>query len=254
MSIKKLYLSKQAMVKGKKNGLFAKEESAIDLYDYIAQVVNGGGSSAIITATNGLDISPANNVVLGGLLTNDTVVDGGGTFKLFLSNISTLEGDAVNLYLRGENTELSGTNVLFVKTPNVNGNTAVVGNILMLTDAATGECEWQPLTPNYTKGTITQITNATQDVTVNQPSGMITTFNETLAANGAISFTVNNTFSLVASQIHVNVNSYSGTYGTNGLPTINVSNILNGKFSITVINAHATNALNGVLKIAFLIV
>jgi hypothetical protein len=47
----------------------------------------------------------------------------------------------------------------------------------------------------------------------------------------------------------VNITNYSGT---TGIPVVRVNNCIAGtSFDIVVWNLHATNALNGILKIAF---
>ena len=46
--------------------------------------------------------------------------------------------------------------------------------------------------------------------------------------------------------------SYSGTYGTNGIPTVAVSGTVEGSATVQVCNG-GTGNLAGVLKIAFLV-
>jgi hypothetical protein len=46
--------------------------------------------------------------------------------------------------------------------------------------------------------------------------------------------------------------NYTGTYGTNGFPMVNVNNCIAGtSFDIKIANVHASNALAGVLTIGF---
>jgi hypothetical protein len=253
MSIKKYFISKQVLVDGHKSSLISRKETGLDLYDYIAQVINGGGSSAIITADNGLTVNPANNVILGGTLSTNTTINGAATASLAISNIDTaftLQSNAV--------LQLTGNSSVNIKTPAVIATTANVGNLLMLTNATTGACEWQALTPNYTKGTAVQTGSVTNDVTLNQPAGMITTFTGSgtpVAPNTSITFSVLcATYCLITSQIQVSINNYAGTFGTNGYPVVTVENIINGKFNIRITNFHNTNDISKDLKIAFLIV
>lgn len=107
---------------------------------------------------------------------------------------------------------------------------------------------------NFPKATVTQITSITTSVTVNSTAGVITTVSATLVADASAIFTVNNNRTLAASVVLANVANYGGTYSTNGLPTVNVDNVSAGSFDITVFNAHSTNALSGVLEIAFLVI
>lgn len=102
-----------------------------------------------------------------------------------------------------------------------------------------------------TKGSVTQLTNITTAVTCNASAGYITTVSSTLAANGSASFTVNNTSVLADSCIVANISNYSGT---TGVPVITVDNQTNNAFNITVTNVNDAAALNGTIKIAFIIV
>ena len=98
----------------------------------------------------------------------------------------------------------------------------------------------------------TQATSTTTAVTANGAVGLITTFTETLAGATALTFTVNNTGVDADSVILINIVNYTGAYVTNGIPVVNVNNCVAGvSFDIKLINAHATNALSGVLKIGF---
>lgn len=102
-----------------------------------------------------------------------------------------------------------------------------------------------------TKGSVTQITNITTPVTLNASAGYITTVSSTLAANGSATFTVNNTNARSDSCIVANVSNYSGT---TGVPVITVDNPVNNAFSITVTNVSDSAALNGTIKISFIVV
>jgi len=99
---------------------------------------------------------------------------------------------------------------------------------------------------------VTQITSLTTGVTINGQSGVITTFNAaTGAAAAGAGFTVTNNAVLATSSVVATICNYSGTYGTNGFPMVYVQTVADGAFNIIPANLHASNALNGVLKIAF---
>jgi hypothetical protein len=103
-------------------------------------------------------------------------------------------------------------------------------------------------------GVVTQITSISTGVTLNQPSGVITTVTATTAALSVSTFTVLNSFATTTSNIQCTLISYSGTNLTNGLPLVSyVDNRTDGSFDIVIYNAHASNALNGILQIAFVI-
>ena len=103
------------------------------------------------------------------------------------------------------------------------------------------------------QGTVTQGTSTTTTVVLSNPSGAITCFTSTLAAVTSISFTVTNTFCTASSVVLANICNYSGTYETNGIPVVAVSTVAAGSFKIEVSNAHSSNALSGILSIAFLV-
>ena len=100
---------------------------------------------------------------------------------------------------------------------------------------------------------VTQLTSITTGVTLSNTSGIITTVSATTAAASASIFTVTNTLVTSASRITVNINDYAGTFATNGLPVVCVDNITSGSFDIVITNMHASNALSGILKIAFVV-
>lgn len=96
---------------------------------------------------------------------------------------------------------------------------------------------------------VTQATSTTTAVTANGGNGLITCFTSTLAAATTATFTVNNAAVDADSIVLVGITNYSGTTGT---PLCRVNNCVAGtSFDIVVINAHASAALNGILKIGF---
>jgi hypothetical protein len=99
---------------------------------------------------------------------------------------------------------------------------------------------------------VTQGTSTSTAVTANGSSGLITCFTSVQAALTTVTFTVNNTATDADSVVLLTVTNYSGTYVTNGIPVVYVSNCVAGtSFDIKIVNAHATVALGGVLKIGF---
>lgn len=100
------------------------------------------------------------------------------------------------------------------------------------------------------KGTVTQLTSITTGVTLNKPSGVITTVSTTVAAGSNASFTVTNSFCQSNSVVLLTVDDSA----TAGLAKLNVQSVANGSFVINVTNIHSANAFNNILKIHFLIV
>jgi glutaredoxin len=101
-----------------------------------------------------------------------------------------------------------------------------------------------------TKGAVTQAGSITTAVTLNQPSGEISTVSLTTAANTtAGQFTVTNNYVKADSVILASVNDYTGS---TGFPVIFIDDIVAGSFKITVRNVDGS-AFNGVVTIGFAI-
>jgi hypothetical protein len=100
--------------------------------------------------------------------------------------------------------------------------------------------------------TATQLTSITTGVTINGTKGMITTFSANTAGLAASTFTVTNTsMSSATANVEAYISDYAGTILTNGVPSVIVKNRTATGFDIVIYNAHATNALSGVLNIGF---
>ena len=96
----------------------------------------------------------------------------------------------------------------------------------------------------------TQATNINTAVAITRPFGTITTQTATTAALGTDSFAVTSA-RITAKSAFLISTSYSGTIGTAGMPIVTVTSIGAGTLTITIYNAHATNALNGTFQINF---
>ena len=98
-------------------------------------------------------------------------------------------------------------------------------------------------------GSVTQATNRTTGVTINNVCGSITTHNASLAAEAAATFTVTNSVVEIGDVVIVSIRS-----GSNGGNTVAyVSTVANGSFAITVANnnADAGTAETGAIVINF---
>lgn len=98
-------------------------------------------------------------------------------------------------------------------------------------------------------GAVTQITSAATAVTLNKPTGQITTVALTTAAGAEERFTVNNT--LVAATDCIAVGT---TYNGAGTPAVTVLKVGANLFDIVITNLHATNALDAVMVINFSVI
>lgn len=104
-----------------------------------------------------------------------------------------------------------------------------------------------------TKGSVTQATSITTGVTLNSPSGTITTVALTTAANTAEApFTVTNSYVKADSVIVANVIAYGGSTVINDLPMIYIDKVVAGSFKVIVGNGGA-GTLDGTVTIAFAI-
>jgi hypothetical protein len=101
---------------------------------------------------------------------------------------------------------------------------------------------------------ITQTTSQTADVIVDGSSGVISTFASAVVAEASITFTVSNENVAADSVVLVSIVDYSGVFSTNGIPVVAVKSVVEGGFDVVLTNAHGVNALDGTLKIAFLVV
>lgn len=111
-----------------------------------------GGCAVGGSPTNGLQLI-SSSIGLGGLLTQDTVIDGDSTYVLQFSNIihggfMTNTGNEVyatqtSAYiLSGDNSVIVTNAGVFVVTPTINSATAQIGQVLTLQNDATGEVEY----------------------------------------------------------------------------------------------------------------
>lgn len=98
-------------------------------------------------------------------------------------------------------------------------------------------------------GAVTQITSAGTGVTLNRPTGQITTVSLSTAPGAEEEFTLTN------STITINdVVACSTTYAGAGTPSITAKGLANGSCRIVITNLHPSNALNAVVVINFAVI
>ena len=99
---------------------------------------------------------------------------------------------------------------------------------------------------------VTQATNRTTGVTINAPTGTITTNNASLAAEASADFVVTNSFVAVGDCVVLSMRSGSNGGGT----LLNVVGVTNGTFTIRVHNGNvaAGGAETGAILINFAII
>lgn len=98
-------------------------------------------------------------------------------------------------------------------------------------------------------GAVTQITSSATAVTLNKPTGQITTVALTTAAAAEERFTVNNSLVVATDTIVL-----STTYDGAGTPMLSVQRVAAGAFDIVITNVHAANALNALMVINFTVI
>lgn len=98
-------------------------------------------------------------------------------------------------------------------------------------------------------GAVTQATSITTGVTMNRPSGQITTVAATTAAAAEDTFTVTCSACTTDSVVVL-----STTYAGAGLPIVYCSRVASGSFNVTISNVHAADAVNALLVINFAII
>ena len=109
---------------------------------------------------------------------------------------------------------------------------------------------FQVTRPKVIKGTVTQLVDPSTAVVLNAAAGIVTMFTSTLAASGFQAFTVTNSYVGAGTIVLASVQDYSGT---TGLPGVIVDNIAEGTFQIVLQNGGSA-ALNGIVKVSFLVV
>ena len=109
---------------------------------------------------------------------------------------------------------------------------------------------FQVTRPKVIKDTVTQLVDPSTAVVLNAAAGIVTMFTSTLAANGFQAFTVTNSYVGAGTIVLTSVQDYSGT---TGLPSVIVDNIAEGTFQIVLQNGGSA-ALNGIVKVSFLVV
>jgi hypothetical protein len=103
------------------------------------------------------------------------------------------------------------------------------------------------LTTTQTQAQIQTLCNAV-DTPMN---GQVTSGNQTNAAGATSSITITDANITTTSKIVASLDAYSGTIGTNGVPVL--VKVIPGAGSATaiIVNVHASNALNGTVKINY---
>lgn len=202
-----------------------------ELIDVLNEITTASGT----LVANTINPLTGTTVTVGGDITTETALSVGTTATI--TGATTLTG-AVSA---GSTLNVTGQST-FIGQVNMNGQVNISGAL-----AAVGGV-------TFAKSTVTQATNISTGVTLNQYAGVITTVSATTAGLATSTFTVTSSYALANSVITATILNYTGTYVTNGIPILTINNVTAGTFDVKITNAHATNALAGVLKIGFTII
>ncbi len=94
---------------------------------------------------------------------------------------------------------------------------------------------------------------AGNSATINSSVGELTTATLTTASGSTQAITITNSNVVAASVVLVQVAAYSGTLATNGYPIVTKVVPAAGSFVVSITNTHGSNALNGTVKLRFLV-
>ena len=106
-----------------------------------------------------------------------------------------------------------------------------------------------PLQSLYDNGTVTQLTIASNPVTLNTHNGTIETVALTTAATGQETFTFNNSNLTTGSTVLLTI-EYNGT----GFPVASFNTLAAGSLVLVITNVDAINALNNEVIVHFMII
>ena len=103
-------------------------------------------------------------------------------------------------------------------------------------------------------GVVTQTGSITSGVTLNANSGVITTVVANTGARACQGFTVSNSRIAANDAVFVKMVYYSGRIDLGqGIPFVSNSAVGSGSFTVQICNGHASNPLQGFLRITFFI-
>jgi len=109
---------------------------------------------------------------------------------------------------------------------------------------------FQVTRPKVINDAVTQLVDEFTPVTLNASAGIVTLYPSILSPYGGYGISVFNTYVGAGAIVLTSIQDYSGT---TGLPNVIVVGVSDGMFSIVLLNG-GTSALNGIVKVGFLIV
>lgn len=171
--------------------------------------------------------------------------------RFSVRNISDDSAELLTIAVGSGITAQSSTD-LTIEPGQTNEYMLVITNVNSGTEAAT-LYQVSGNNNNPAAATVTQTVDISEGVTLNAKAGIITTQTADALVENVNSFVFTNSYITASSIVLAQVVDYAGTYATNGLPYVNIDNIAAGSCSVIIANADSSAALNGVLKIAFIV-
>jgi len=174
-----------------------------------------GPGGETYSVSNGLSESPNNNFVLGGTLSQPTVIQGLNTHPLLLQNLSNFSANVIQPTTGFGGLFAINQAGMFIQPPNM--NVAQVGDVLTLVENVSGEVAWLP--PTGSKGS--GVTGATGPI--GNPGANCLIF-QNQAVPGVLA---SGRFQINASSTWIKINPTSIDYNGNTLTTNNAQTWVN---------------------------
>ena len=160
-----------------------------------------------------------------------------------------LEGSVINLSSTGE-ISCSHLNVSVGATF---GSLSIASEGVSASIDNNGLIRCSDIIPNAFSPLLTRATQETSIITgvntYNNQFGSVLTVSSDLATQGSTAFVVQNSFVNENTRVISNIVNYTGTQG---LPSVYVSNPTSGQFNLTLQNSSITDPLNGAVEIGFM--
>lgn len=195
------------------------------------------GGAAVTIGTADYTVATLTTQVVGQAIDSAPANSAGGVIQAILFTTPASTGAGSTVTSTGTGSFVLATSPTLV-TPNIG---VATGSGLLLS-SPTGSLGFA----TGAGGAVTQITSSATGVTINKPTGQISTVALTTAAAGHERFTVTN--SQVAATDTIDL---STTYAGAGTPLLSVAKVVGGAFDIIIYNADASAALNALMVLNF---
>lgn len=238
--------------------LYQKLLSGLAALSLMVGVAWSQGALNLLTTVSGTTVIPVEGTTLASGVTVANLL---GTANTALVAPSLTASGTNTLLLGGATTTLAGLQVAqtasrvndVLITPGVTGTAATITGATAGADANANLGIAGNGTGLVLLGqTMCTVTGASPQ-TCNGQRGIVTSGTLTTAAATNAAYTVNNSSVTASSLVMCTDQGYSGTLVTNGYPIIMTCVPGSGTITVNITNTHAANALNGTVKIGFVV-